>query len=296
MMENLTFKVVIPTAGLGTRMLPATKEQPKEMLPIFSSTLSGSICIKPVLHLVFEQLYDFGLREFCFIVGREKRAIEDYFTPDLRNVNDLKHDGKSDIALELESFYTKILSSKIAWINQSIPRGFGDAVLQSQWFVNSSDMLVVAGDTHIFSDGSHLSTLFSAYAKHKPDAAFIVKKVSDPKQFGVISFKPLGNGILQVTDAIEKPQKPPTDYAIMPVYVFKPEIFEFLREVKPDAEGEIQLTAGIKGMIDAGKKVIATCLTKEERWLDIGTPQTYWEALKISYDLQRTENDLHNRR
>lgn len=284
-------KVVIPAAGRGTRMLPATKEQPKEMLPIFSSTLNGYICVKPVLHMVFEQLYNFGLREFCFIVGKEKRAIEDYFTPDVRDIDDLQHDGKSDIAIELESFYQKILSSRLAWVNQPLPRGFGDAVLQSKWFVNSSDLLVQAGDTHIFSDGSHLSTLYSAYMKYNADAALIVKKVSDPERFGVISFKPLAKNVFQVTDAVEKPRKPPTDYAIMAVYIFKPEIFNYLEKVEPDASGEIQLTAGIKGMIDADKRVIATCLTENEVWLDIGSPQTYWDALKASYDLQRIKKN-----
>jgi len=264
-------------------MLPATKEQPKEMLPVFSRTLNNDICVKPVLHLVFEQLYTFGLREFCFIVGRGKRAIEDYFTPDSRNIDDLKLNGKRGIALELESFYEKILSSKIAWINQPMPRGFGDAVLQSQWFVESSDMLVHAGDTHIFSDGSHIRKLIDAYTRYSADAAFIVKRIPNPRQFGVICFEILGDGVLRVIDAVEKPKNPPSEYAIMPVYIFKPEIFDFLKHVEPDAGGEIQLTAGIKGMIEAGCKVVATCLTEDEYWLDIGTPQTYWEALTTSY-------------
>jgi UTP--glucose-1-phosphate uridylyltransferase len=291
-MTELGLRVVVPAAGLGTRMLPATKEQPKEMLPIFSNTSSGEMCVKPVLHLVFEQLYQFGLREFCMVVGRDKRAIEDYFTPDTKNVSDLKSSGKNEVAIELENFYEKILTSKIAWINQPAPRGFGDAVLQCQWWVGQSNMLVHAGDTCFFSDGSHLDRLLSDFSNHGADAAFIVKRVANPQQFGVISFE-LGDDILRVTDAVEKPTKPQSDYAIMPVYIFKPMIFDFLGQVKPDEKGEIQLTAGIKGMIDAGKRVIATCLTEKELWLDIGTPQTYWEALKTSHDLQLEKNKKH---
>ena len=75
-------KALIPAAGAGTRLLPATKEQPKEMLPLFSETESGQICLKPILQLVYEQLYDEGFREFCFIIGKGKRAIEDHFTQD----------------------------------------------------------------------------------------------------------------------------------------------------------------------------------------------------------------------
>ena len=286
-LQDLHLKVVIPAAGRGTRMLPATKEQPKEMLPIFSRTLSDGVCVKPVLHLVFEQLHSFGLREFCFIVGRGKRVIEDYFTPDSRNVADLKLNRKNGPAQELDSFYEKVSSSKIVWVNQPFPRGFGDAVLQSEPFVGSSKMLVHAGDTYIFSDNSHLRTLVSAFTRCRADAAFVVKRVPNPRQFGVIRCEPLGGDVLRVIDAVEKPSEPPTDYAIMPIYVFESEVFDFLRQVRPDAGGEIQLTAGIKGMIDAGKRVIATCLTDSELWLDIGTPQTYWDALVASWNVSR---------
>ena len=87
-------KVVVPAAGLGTRLFPATKEQPKEMLPIFSRLVNGDVGVKPLLQMVFEQLYDFGFREFCFVVGRGKRSIEDHFTPDHNSVVMLKNRGR----------------------------------------------------------------------------------------------------------------------------------------------------------------------------------------------------------
>lgn len=282
-------KVVIPAAGLGTRMLPATKEQPKEMLPIFSRTIKNNLCLKPVLQLVFEQLYAFNLRQFCFIIGRGKRAIEDYFTPDHNNVNLLRHIGKDDIALELQLLYEKILSSKLIWINQPEQKGFGDAVLQSEPFIGMEQFLVHAGDTYIGSNGSHLERLFNAFHKFKADAAFAVRIVEDPRQFGVIRSKKLESNIFKVIEAVEKPEKPPTNYAIMPIYIFKSEIFNILKLVKPDRKGEIQLTDGIQGMIDAGFKVIAVNLKKEELWLDIGTPRLYWEALKTSYNLNHSK-------
>ena len=278
-------KVVIPAAGLGTRMLPATKEQPKEMLPIFSRTVKNNLCLKPVIQLIFEQLYAFNLRQFCFIIGRGKRALEDYFTPDHNNITQLKLRGKDDIALELQRLDEKILSSKLVWINQPEQKGFGDAVLQSEVFISGGDFLVHAGDTYIVSNGSHLKRLLDAYEKLDADAAFAVRIVEDPRQFGVIRSKKLESNILRVTEAVEKPEKPATNYAIMPIYIFKSKIFKFLKQAKPDRKGEIQLTDGIQGMIEAGFKVIAVNLKKEELWLDIGTPQLYWEALKTSYNL-----------
>jgi UTP--glucose-1-phosphate uridylyltransferase len=282
-------KVVIPAAGLGTRMLPATQEQPKEMLPIFSRTVKNNLCLKPVLQLVFEQLYAFNLRQFCFIIGRGKRTIEDYFTPDHNNINLLRHIGKEDIALELQLLYEKILSSKLIWINQPEQKGFGDAVLQSEPFIGTEQFLVHAGDTYIGSNGSHLERLLNAFQKFEADAAFAVRIVEDPKQFGVIRSIMLESNIFKVVEAVEKPEKPPTNYAIMPIYIFKSQIFNFLKLVKPDRKGEIQLTDGIQGMIDAGFKVIAVNLKKEERWLDIGTPHLYWEALKTSYNQNHSQ-------
>ncbi len=282
-------KVVIPAAGLGTRMLPATKEQPKEMLPIFSRTINNNLCLKPVIQLIFEQLYEENLRKFCFIIGRGKRALEDYFTPDYENINQLKLRGKNDIALELQHLNEKICASKLVWINQPEQKGFGDAVLQSEVFISGEDFLVHAGDTYIVSNGSHLKRLFDAYKKFDADAAFAVRIVDDPRQFGVIRAEKLESNIFKVIEAVEKPENPPTNYAIMPIYIFKSKIFYFLKRVKPDTKGEIQLTDGIQNMIEAGLNIIAVNLKEEELWLDIGTPKLYWEALKISSNLNHLE-------
>ena len=101
-------KAIIPAAGLGTRLLPSTKELPKEMLPIYTKSKDGSLTIKPLLQTIFEILYDTGLREFCFIIGRGKRAIEDHFTPDFSYLSLLEERGKNKKAEELRSFYEKI--------------------------------------------------------------------------------------------------------------------------------------------------------------------------------------------
>ena len=277
-------KVVIPAAGLGTRLFPATKEQPKEMLPIFCRLANGDVGVKPLLQLVFEQLYDAGFREFCFVVGRRKRSIEDHFTPDLNSVLMLNDVGKGNQALDLNSFYMKLKTSTIVWINQPEPKGFGDAVLTAQPFVQNERCLVHAGDTCIISKNSeHLRVLMNAYERLSPDAIFIVQEIEDPRQYGVIEAKVIEKRVYRVVEAIEKPEKPRTNLAIMPIYLFDPVIFKALEKAMPDKGGEIQLTDAIQKLIDWGLNVCAVRLNPNEIRLDIGNPKTYWEALSLSY-------------
>src|SRR2546428_13730545 len=100
-------KAVIPAAGMGTRLLSVTKEQPKEMLPVFARATNGDLCLKPIVQLIFEQLYSVGFRDFCFIVGRGKRAIEDHFTPDLSFISKLVNKDLDSDNVELQTFYKK---------------------------------------------------------------------------------------------------------------------------------------------------------------------------------------------
>lgn len=286
-------KVVVPAAGLGTRLFPATKEQPKEMLPIFSrSRKKGDVCVKPLLQMVFEQLYDVGFREFCFVVGRGKRSIEDHFTPDFNSVVMLKNSGKGARAFDLNGFYLKLKTSTIVWLNQPQPRGFGDAVLMALPFVQNEPCLVHAGDTYIVSkDAEHLRLLMKVSEQFKADAAFIVQKIDDPRQYGVIDVEEIDGRVYKVKYAVEKPKKPATNLAIMPIYVFHPVIFEALQKTLPGKGGEIQLTDAIQRLIDEGLNVFAVRLNPDEARLDIGSPETYWEALSLSYKhfCRRTE-------
>jgi len=277
-------KAAIPAAGLGTRLLPATKEQPKEMLPVFARGGSGRECLKPLLQLVFEQLYSFGFREFCFVIGRGKRAIEDHFTPERSYADRLKSRGKNAVATDLENFYEEIEESTIIWLNQPEPKGFGDAVLMAQSFIGDEKFLVHAGDTYIISQrNAYLSRLTNVDQKLDADATFIVQEVNDPKQYGVIEFDKAGERAFKVKRAVEKPEKPPSKFAIMPIYAFRPIIFKALKRTSPGKDGEIQLTDAIQTLIDWGLKVYAIELKPEEIRLDIGNPESYWDALKLSY-------------
>jgi UTP--glucose-1-phosphate uridylyltransferase len=285
-------KVVVPAAGLGTRLFPATKEQPKEMLPIFSRLVNGDVEVKPLLQMVFEQLYDAGFREFCFVVGRGKRSIEDHFTPDHNSVVMLKNRGKGDQASDLDGFYTKLKTSTIIWVNQPEPKGFGHAVLMAQPFVQNERCLVHAGDTYIISENAaHLKLLIEIYNRLKADAAFLVQEMKDPRQYGVVEVKEMEKGVYKVLAAVEKPEKPPSNLAIMPIYVFRPVIFEELKKTVPGKGGEVQLTDAIQRLVDRGLNVYAILLNPKEARLDIGSPETYWDALSLSYQhfCRRTE-------
>jgi UTP--glucose-1-phosphate uridylyltransferase len=277
-------KVIIPAAGLGTRLFPATKEQPKEMLPIFSKTEQGDMTVKPVVQLVFEQLHDASLREFCFIVGRGKRGIEDHFTPDAQCIRTLEGMGKNGLAADLEGFYGKLESSTIMWVNQPEAKGFGNAVLMAQPFVQDERCLVHAGDSCIISkDMDYLKKLLDAYERFKADAAFIVLDIENPRQYGIAEGDEVESGIFRVKRVVEKPETPATNLAIMAMYVFHPIIFKALEATKPGKNGEIQLTDAIQKLVDWGLKVYAIKLDKGYSHLDIGSPERYWEALELSY-------------
>jgi UTP--glucose-1-phosphate uridylyltransferase len=242
-----------------------------------------------MLQAVFEQLHDAGFREFCFVVERGKRAIEDHFTPDNNFVGYLEGRNKAELVSELRGFYRKLEDSQIMFANQPEPRGFGDAVLRAKPFVNE-DFLVHAGDTYIISpEQGHLRRLMEAHSELKADVTFIVQEIEDPRQYGVIEAKEVGRDLFEIKRAIEKPEKPPSKLAIMPIYLFSQKIFDALESVKPGVGGEIQLTDGIQRMIDSGCKVYALKLRSDEVRLDIGTPETCWEALTSSYEyLSRT--------
>jgi len=286
-------KVVIPAAGLGTRLLSATKEQPKEMLPVFAQDPRGALCLKPLVQLIFEQLFDFGVRKFYFVVGRGKRAIEDHFTPDREFIQHLNSHGRNSQATGLDSFYREIQMSTIVWVNQPEPKGFGHAVLQAEHLVGDNPFLVHAGDTYIISKTRNiLERLMEEHVNGPADVTLALQEVSDPRQYGVAEIRQAEEGRLIVNSVVEKPAEPTSKLAIMPLYIFNTAIFKALKVTSPDHSGEIQLTDAIQKLIDSGHRVQAIRLHMDDIRLDIGTPETYWEALRLSYKYATTKS-LH---
>lgn len=295
--EIMIRKVVITAAGFGTRLLTVTKEQPKEMLPLFIKDNGGNLCVKPLLQMVFEQLYDYGFREFCFIIGRGKRVIEDHFTIDRDFIRQLNDKAKYSLASTLEQFYRKIEDSMIVWINQPEPKGFGHAVLMAKAFISNESFIVHAGDTYIISKNNNpIKRLIEAHEKKRAEVTLLLKEVENPKHYGVAEIQEQNGEAFNVRKVIEKPEKPPTNLAIMPIYIFNPSIMTILEKTQPSLYGEIQLTDGIQKTIDEGLKVQAIKLKEDEIRLDVGTPETYWEALFLSHTHSKGANQMQEQR
>ena len=273
-------KVVITAAGRGTRLLPFTKEMPKEMMPIFSNINSKKIVL-PLLQYVYDQLYSMSFRDYCFIVGREKRTIEDHFTPHETYLRDLQGDYKKIMS----KFYQKLEKSNLVWINQNKPMGFGDAVKCAEGYVGKEDFIVHAGDVTILSKSKHPILRLIETAKKYPDAKAILlcKNIKNSKKYGVPTINKISNTLFDVTEVVEKPDKPKSQFGILPLYYFKSDIFSSLKKIKLGKGKEFQLTDAIQNLIENKKKVLAITLNKNEEEVDVGTVESYKNAQDITF-------------
>ena len=271
---------VIPVAGLGTRLLTLTKNNPKEMVPIFAKSFN-EITLRPLIEQIFLQLYDSGIRNFFFIVGKNKRSIEDHFTPEI-NYQGLKKKDQNYIDL-LKDFYHKIEKSNIVWINQNSPRGFGAAVLNAKEVVGPKSFIVHAGDAFVRNNSNHIEKLIKTFEKNKPEIIFYVKEIKKPKSYGIVKINKINSQNFKILDIEEKPKKPKSNLAVMPIYIFKPTIFDVLLKTKPGVGKEIQLTDAIQKMIKNKKNVEAIKFLGKNDCIDIGTPENYYLATCISY-------------
>ena len=277
-------KVVIPAAGLGTRLLPVTKEAPKEMLPIFVRKGDRGLSLKPMLQVVFEQLHDVGFREYGFIVGRGKRAIEDHFSRDEGFMEYLKKRKKAEQAKELREFYKKIDTSNIVFINQPQPLGFGDAVYQARIFTEKEPFLLHAGDDLILSQNNdHLKRIIKAFEDYNAEAVFLVEEVVDPSKYGVMVGDEIRHEVFKVTEVIEKPAEPPSNLAIVALYIFKPSIYQAIEKASSNGGIEVELTDAVELLINWRRNVYALKLHRGERRIDVGSPETYLETLRAMF-------------
>jgi|TARA_B110001454_G_C12698802_1_gene425666 UTP--glucose-1-phosphate uridylyltransferase len=274
-------KIVITAAGKGTRLLPFTKEMPKEMMPIFSQTFTKNKVVLPLLQYIYEQLYSMNFRDYCFVVGREKRSIEDHFTPHETYLKELTGDYKKII----RNFYQKLDNSHLVWINQNKPLGFGDAVKRAERYVGKEDFIVHAGDVTIISRLKHPIVRLMETAKNNPDAKAILlcKKIKEPKRYGVPTVNKLSNNLFLVKKVVEKPDKPKSDFGILPLYYFRPDIFSSLKKIKKGKGKEFQLTDAIQDLIKQKQKVLAITLNKNEEEIDVGTVESYKNSQEITF-------------
>lgn len=272
-------KSVITAGGKGTRLLPMTKELPKEMMPIFAKISKKQIAI-PLLQYIFEQQFSLGIRDYCFIVNRKKPSIENHF--DL-NQNLL---GELDIKSKkiMKTFYEKMNKSNFTWIKQDKPLGFGHAVRLSEKYVGKDDFIVHAGDVAIIGEEPSPITRMIKIKKKFPDvnAILICKKVKDYKRYGVPEIKKIENGVFEVKSVEEKPKHPKSNFGILPIYYFKSDIFDCLKKIKKGKNEEYQLTDAIQKLIDEKKKVLSIEIKNHEIEIDVGNVESYLESLKLS--------------
>tara|TARA_Y100001949_G_scaffold42456_1_gene34899 strand:- start:182 stop:1021 length:840 start_codon:yes stop_codon:yes gene_type:complete len=274
-------KVVITAAGKGTRLLPFTKEMPKEMMPIFSNISANKKVVLPLLQYIYEQLYSMNFRDYCFVVGREKRSIEDHFTPHEAYLKELSGDYKKN----MKKFYEKLEKSHLVWINQNKPLGFGDAVKRAERYVGEGDFIVHAGDVTILSNTKHPILRLIETSKKNPDvkAILLCKEIKDFQRYGVPTVSKISSNLFSVNEVVEKPQKPKSNLGILPLYYFKSDIFSSLKKIKPGKGKEFQLTDAIQNLIDEKEKVLAISLNKNEEEVDVGTVESYRNAQDVTF-------------
>jgi len=273
-------KCVLTVGGLGTRLLPLTKEIPKEMLPIYDKSKAGNLILKPILQVIFESLYNYNIRNFCFIVGRTKRAVEDHFTPNFDLLVLLKKEKKKDLAVILSDFFKKLKKSTIMFVSQPKPIGFGDAIEYSKSFVGNDYFLLHAGDDIVISKNNmHLRRLESNFKKYKADIACLIEEVENPSQYGVVNGPLLERGIIDIKKMVEKPKKPRSKHAVIAIYIFKPKIFKYLAEARRTSKPQNQLADAFNIALRNGDRIIGVVLRKGEKRIDIGTPKSYSKVL-----------------
>lgn len=274
-MTQSIHKAIVPAAGLGTRLLPATKSQPKEMLPVGR---------KPVVQYVVEELQAAGLNQILIITGRRKRAIEDHFDPDPMLLSVLEQAGNEAMLSEL-SYIQR--NSRFFYTRQSSPKGLGHAVALGADFVDSDDCVVALGDSLIAGEdpAAAFRTMMQAHHNLKAAAVVAVEQVppDEAHRYGIVSIQgaepPPGEPVA-MTDIVEKPPRgtAPSTMAVAARYVFSPAIFEALARTPSDRQGEIQLTDAIKLMIQMGQPVFAWLLRPDQRRYDVGNFESYFRT------------------
>ena len=268
-------KAIIPAAGLGTRFLPATKAQPKEMLPIVD---------KPAIQFIIEEAIASGIEEILIITGRNKRSIEDHFDRSLELEMQLKAQGKYDQLKMIE----EISDVTIHFIRQKEALGLGHAVLCAKQFVGYEPFAVMLGDDLVDADAPCLSQLIDVYNDLGGSVLGVQEVPEDAvSNYGIVTPRAVKPNVWQAMDLIEKPAKEeaPSRLAVLGRYILDPEIFTILEKTQPGRGGEIQLTDAIRVL--AGQQAVYAYNFHGRRY-DIGDKEGFLEAT-VEQALKRPE-------
>ena len=263
---------VVPVAGHGTRLLPATKSQPKEMLPVGR---------KPVVQYIIDELAQSGVRRTLFITGPGKTSIENHFDINPELISMLRETGREEQLCELqferqqmEYFYTR----------QRRQLGLGHAVLCARPFVGNQPFVVALGDSilGVQAPSNVIQRMVAQFEESKADLVVAFEEVSpeDVIHYGIARPRQPAGDVFELQDVVEKPSiaEAPSNLAVAARYVFAPSIFDALAKTEPGKGGEIQLTDAIRRVLREGGKGIGLRLSHQERRFDIGNFESYYRA------------------
>ena len=272
-------KAIIPAAGLGTRFLPATKAQPKEMLPIVD---------KPTIQYIIEEAINSGIEEILVITGRNKKCIEDHFDKSVELEHQLSINHKDEL-LELVKDISDMVD--IHYIRQKEPKGLGHAIYCAKTFVGNEPFAVLLGDDIVYTDENEepcLKQLINCYDEHQSSILGVqTVEYKNVSKYGIVDGVETEDRVLRVKGLVEKPNidEAPSDVAILGRYIITPRIFEILERTKPGKGNEIQLT---DALLDLIKEEEIYAYNFEGIRYDVGDKLGYLEA-NIEYALRKPE-------
>lgn len=272
-------KAIIPAAGLGTRVLPATKAQPKEMLTVVDT---------PSIQYLVEELVKSGIEDITIITGRNKYSLEDHFDYSYELEDTLEKKGKDELLKEVRKISEM---ANIYFIRQGTPKGLGHAILAARHHIGDEAFVVVLGDDIVYSKEPAIKQMLEVRKKFAGGSIIGVQEVpeEDVNKYGIIKpEKTFDEKTVKINDFIEKPEieNAPSNLACLGRYILEPQIFDYLEKTLPGKGGEIQLTDAILSMINNGDKVLAH--TFEGKRYDIGNKLGLLKA-NVEFGLRHTE-------
>ncbi len=277
-MKKIT-KVIIPAAGFGTRFLPATKAQPKEMLPIVD---------KPIIQYVVEEAVASGIRDIIIVTSWQKRSLEDHFdySPELEK--QLKDAGKLDKLKEIRSIAEM---ANFIYVRQKGPYGNATPVLSARHVLSDDEPFAILwGDEFFYGNPPRLKQLIDVYEEYGNSviSAVRIPNKEDVSKYGIAEIKPIKDNIYDILSLVEKPKpdEAPSNLATHGGYVLTPDIHEHLNNIKPGKDGELWLVDALRELMK--QKSIYACEIKEGKYYDTGSKLEYLKA-NIEFALQRDD-------
>lgn len=269
-------KAIIPAAGLGTRFLPATKAQPKEMLPIVD---------KPTIQFIVEEAVASGIEDIIIVTGRNKRAIEDHFDRSIELEEELRKSKKEEQLAQIVDISNLV---NIHYIRQKEPKGLGHAIYCARAFIGNEPFAVLLGDDIVKSEEPCLKQLLKVYDEYKTTILGVQRvPESEVSKYGIVAGRQVDERVYKVSDMVEKPDldKAPSNIAILGRYIITPAIFSHLENIPPGKGGEIQLTDALKSLMQDEAMYAYDFIGKR---YDVGNKMGFLQAT-VEFALERDD-------